>query len=73
MQASGLSGDFTLKDETGHTWAHFYNGRFHVEYTRIFRDIDNDIVELSDTLTKENKTLLLGTIGFLFIERSLRK
>ncbi|WP_027953911.1 hypothetical protein [Halobacillus kuroshimensis] len=73
VQASGLSGDFTLKDETGHTWAHFYNGRFPVEYTRIFRDIDNDIVELSDTLTKENKTLLLGTIGFLFIERSLRR
>lgn len=73
VHASGFSGDFTLKDETGHTWAHFYNGRFPVEYTRVFRDIDNDIVELSDSLPAENKTLLVGTVCFLFIERSLRK
>ncbi|WP_377890089.1 hypothetical protein [Alkalihalobacillus sp. R86527] len=72
VNVSGFSGDFHLKDEEGHRWAYFYNGRFPHEYTKIFKDMDNDIVEVSDRLTEKNKILLLSFIGFTFLERSQR-
>ncbi|MGP4077195.1 hypothetical protein [Halobacillus sp. K22] len=71
VKASGTSGDFSLSDEDGHRWAHFYNGRFPHEYTKLFRDVDNDIVELSNELSLKNKRLLLAVISFLFMNRSL--
>ncbi|MFD2924723.1 hypothetical protein [Halobacillus naozhouensis] len=72
VKASGFSGDFTLKDINDHRWAHFFNGRFPHEYTQIFRDIDNDIVEISNDVSQEHKMLLLGMIGYLFIARNNR-
>ncbi|MFS0749424.1 hypothetical protein [Oceanobacillus sp. 1P07AA] len=68
ITVSGASGNFSLNCEE-EQWAYFYNGRFPHEYTKIFRDVDNDIVEVSDTLSKENKVRLLAVIGFLFIAR----
>lgn len=50
-------------------WAYFYHGRFPHEYTKIFRDVDNDIVEVSNTLSEEDKVRLLAVISFLFIAR----
>ena len=73
VKTSSFSGDFSLYDEHDHRWAHFYNGRFPHEYTKIFRDIDNDIVELSDQLTNDHKILLLGTISFLFMQRTINQ
>lgn len=70
VKISGFSGDFHLKDEEGKRWAYFYNGRFPHEYTTIFKDMDNDIVEVSDQLSEKKKTLLLSLIGFVFLERS---
>ncbi len=72
VKTSGFSGDFSLKDTNDHRWAYFFNGRFPHEYTGIFRDVDNDIVELSDDLSIEHKMLLLGMIGYLFIARNNR-
>ncbi|MCA0987495.1 hypothetical protein [Guptibacillus algicola] len=70
VKISGFSGDFHLKNEEGKRWAYFYNGRFPHEYTKIFKDMDNDIVEVSDQLSEKNKILLLSLIGFVFMERS---
>lgn len=69
IQASGFSGSFSWDDEKGNQWAYFYNGKFPHEYTNIFRDIQNDIVELSDNLSKEDKMRLLAIIGYLFMAR----
>ncbi len=69
IKASGLSGDFSWNDEAGNQWAYFYNGKFPHEYTDIFRDTHNDIVELSDKLSKQDKIRLLGVIGYLFMAR----
>lgn len=69
---SGFSGDFNLVDEEGRCWADFYNGRFPHEYTELFRDIDNDIVGLSGQLREDEKQLVIGAVGFLFMERQLR-
>jgi len=69
IQASGFSGDFQWKDEMGKTWAYFYNDRFPFEYTKIFRDTYNDLVKLSDSIPKQEKTLLLAVIGYLFVAR----
>ena len=73
VKTSSFSGDFSLYDEQDHRWAHFYNGRFPHEYTKIFRDVDNDIVDLSDQLSYEHKVLLLGTISFLFMNRMIHQ
>ncbi|MET3683177.1 hypothetical protein ABID56_001268 [Alkalibacillus flavidus] len=69
IKASGFSGNFSWKDEDGNQWAYFYNGKFPHEYTNVFRDIQNDIVELSDKLNEDDKTRLLAVIGYLFIAR----
>ncbi|MCP3027205.1 hypothetical protein [Halobacillus sp. A5] len=65
----GASGDFTLRDEEGRQWAHFYNGYFPHEYTKIFSDIDNDIVDINNQLENEEKHLLIAVICFLFLQR----
>ncbi len=39
------------------------------EYRKLFRDMDNDIVEVSNQLSEQYKRLLFGTIGYLFIQR----
>ncbi|ELK46007.1 hypothetical protein [Halobacillus sp. BAB-2008] len=72
VQVSGFSGDFNLVDEEGRCWADFYNGRFPHEYTELFRDIDNDIVGLSGQLREDEKQLVIGAVGFLFMERQQR-
>lgn len=69
IQASGFYGDFRWQDEEGNQWAYFYNGKFPQTYTTIFRDIHNDIVQLSDDLHKPDKIRLLAVIGFLFMYR----
>lgn len=69
IKASGFSGDFSWKDEDGKQWAYFFNGKFPHENTDIFRDTHNDIVELSDKLSKQDKTRLLAVIGYLFMAR----
>lgn len=69
IKASGFSGSFSWNDEEGNQWAYFYNGKFPHEYTDIFRDTQNDIVELSDKLSKQDKIRLLAVIGYLFISR----
>lgn len=38
VMVKGFSGDFTLKDAKGQRWAHFYNGYFPHENTKLFRD-----------------------------------
>ncbi len=70
IDGSTMTGDFTWIDEHHHRWAYFYNGRFPHEYTTLFHDLDNDIVEVSDKLSQQYKQLLLGVIGFLFIQRT---
>lgn len=69
IKASGFSGNFSWKDEDGKQWAYFFNGKFPHEYTDIFRDTHNDIVELSDKLSKQDKTRILAVIGYLFMTR----
>ncbi|WP_080846413.1 hypothetical protein [Cytobacillus gottheilii] len=69
INASGFSGDFKWLDENGEQWARFIKGLFPHEYTNIFRDSHNDIVELSNQLSEENKIRLMSAIGYLFIAR----
>lgn len=69
IKASGFSGSFSWKDSNGRQWAYFYNGKFPHEYTHLFRDSQNDIVELSDTLSIQDKTRVLAVIGYFFINR----
>ncbi|QVY63327.1 hypothetical protein [Cytobacillus gottheilii] len=69
IEASGFSGDFKWYDVEGKQWARFYNGLFPHEYTKIFRDSQNDIVELSDQLEEKDKIRLLSVIGYLFMTR----
>lgn len=69
IKASGIYGDFRWDDEVGNQWAYFYNGKFPHEYTNIFRDTHNDIIELSDKLSKQDKIRLLAVIGYVFMER----
>lgn len=69
IQASGFYGDFSWKDKDGNQWAYFYNGKFPHEYTKVFRDMQNDIVKLSNDLSKQEKVLLLAVIGCLFMFR----
>lgn len=73
VKSSGFTGDFTLNDRDGHLWARFYNGIFPHEYTTIFRDVYNDIVEMSDRLSEKHKILLLGMVGYLFLNRNSRE
>jgi hypothetical protein len=73
VKSSGFTGDFTLNDGDGHLWARFYNGRFPHEYTTIFRDVYNDMVEMSDRLSEKHKILLLGMVGYLFLNRNTRE
>jgi hypothetical protein len=72
VKSSGFTGDFTLYDGDGLLWARFYNGRFPHEHTEIFRDVYNDMVEMSDRLPGDQKTLLLGMVGYLFMNRTNR-
>lgn len=69
IKASGFSGSFSWNDLQGKRWAYFYNGMFPHEYTHLFRDIQNDIVELSDDLSDEDKIRLLSVIGYIFFTR----
>lgn len=69
INASGFSGDFKWFDENGEQWARFLKGLFPHEYTNIFRDSHNNIVELSNQLSEEDKIRLISVIGFLFISR----
>lgn len=69
IQASGFSGSFSWNDQQERRWAYFYNGMFPHEYTHLFRDMQNDIVELSEDIGKDNKKRLLAVIGYLFITR----
>lgn len=73
VKSSGFTGDFTLHDSEGHMWARFYNGRFPHEHTNLFRDIYNDMVEISDKLPENHKILLLGMVGYLFVNRNCRE
>lgn len=70
IKVKGFSGDFTLIDAEGRKWARFLKGYFPHEYTNIFRDMYNDIVELYDNVPIHHKMLLIAMIGFLFLERS---
>ncbi|WP_091664191.1 hypothetical protein [Alteribacillus iranensis] len=70
VEMKGFSGDFSLFDEDGEQWAHFYNGYFPHTYTTLFRDMDNDIVDIKEDLSQKNKTLLLAMICYVFLERS---
>ncbi|XXM72508.1 hypothetical protein ACQ0QQ_01005 [Lysinibacillus sphaericus] len=72
VKSSGFTGDFTLYDGDGHHWARFYNGRFPHEHTEIFRDVYNDMVEMSVRLPEDQKILLLGMVGYLFMNRNNR-
>ncbi|WP_018924339.1 hypothetical protein [Salsuginibacillus kocurii] len=69
IQTKGFMGDFRLIDDNGVTWAHFYNGYFPHNYTHLFRDIDNSIVDLNLHLAERQKKLLLGFIAFSFLQR----
>ncbi|SFE35264.1 hypothetical protein [Alteribacillus iranensis] len=69
-EIKGFSGDFTLQDEEGQRGGHFYNGYFPHEYTKLFRDVDNDIMDLKDNLSRNHKILLIAMICFIFLERS---
>ncbi|MBS7428622.1 hypothetical protein KM914_05260 [Virgibacillus pantothenticus] len=42
-------------------------------YRKLFRDMDNDIVKVSNQLSEQHKRLLFGTIGYLFIQRKTGK
>ncbi|SFL35566.1 hypothetical protein SAMN04487943_101133 [Gracilibacillus orientalis] len=70
VKASASTGDFDIRDKAGHRWAYFYDGRFPHEYTEVFNEIDNDIVEMSDYISREKKILLLAMIGHMFLVRS---
>jgi hypothetical protein len=70
VKSSGFTGDFTLYDGEGRLWAHFYSGRFPHEYTTIFRDVYNDMVEMSDRLSEQHKILLLGMVAYMFLNRN---
>ncbi|MGN8644552.1 hypothetical protein ACTNEO_00520 [Gracilibacillus sp. HCP3S3_G5_1] len=72
VKTNGAYGDFDIRDEQGHRWAYFYNGRFPFEYTTIFKDIDNDIVQVSSDIDREKKILLLAMIGYMFSTRNSR-
>ncbi|RYG72345.1 hypothetical protein EU245_10745 [Lentibacillus lipolyticus] len=72
VNVKGFSGDFRLKDEDGKQWAHFFSGYFPHEYTDLFRDTHNDIVDLADDLEETEKQLLLALIAFLFIQKRQR-
>ncbi|MGX7596742.1 hypothetical protein ACWNS2_16165 [Planococcus plakortidis] len=69
IQASGFSGSFSWNDQQERRWAYFYNGMFPHEYTHLFRDMQNDIVELSGDISEEDKIRLLAVIGYLFFTR----
>lgn len=69
IAASGFLGDFKWLDAEGKQIAYFYNGKFPHEYTHLFRDSHNDIVELSPDLSVENKIRLISVISFLFMNR----
>jgi hypothetical protein len=73
VKSSGFTGDFTLYDGDSLLWAHFYNGRFPHEYTTIFRDVYNDMVEMSDRLSEQHKILLLGMVSYMFLNRDSRE
>lgn len=60
----GFSGDFTLTDDEGQQWAHFYHGYFPHD------DMHNDIVKLPHDLEEEQQGLLLAIICFLFLVRN---
>lgn len=70
LKVSGMTGDFDIRDENDQRWAYFFNGRFPHEYTTIFREVDNDIVEISDHLLFNHKRLLLAVIAQLFITKN---
>ncbi|WP_175991464.1 hypothetical protein [Bacillus sp. Marseille-Q1617] len=72
VKSSGFTGEFTLHDSKGRLWARFRYGRFPHTYTNIFRDVYNDMVEISDQLPENQKILLLGMVGYLFINRTSR-
>lgn len=69
LKASGFSGSFSWSDGEGRRWAYFYNGMFPHEYTNLFRDTHNDIVEMSNELSDDDKSRLLAVIGFIFFTR----
>lgn len=69
IKASGTLGDFKWLDSDGKQLAYFFNGKFPHEYTHIFRDSHNDIVELAPELSDEEKIRLLSVIGYLFMNR----
>ncbi|SHM40260.1 hypothetical protein [Gracilibacillus kekensis] len=73
IKVSGMSGDFDLRDDNNHRWAYFYNGKFPHEYTHVFNELNNDMVEISKELTIEEKMLLLSIIGYIFTFRDNRK
>ncbi|MDX8045835.1 hypothetical protein SH601_07505 [Gracilibacillus sp. S3-1-1] len=69
VKASGAYGDFDICDQENHRWAYFYNGRFPHEYTAVFKELDNDIIELSNQIDSEKKKLLLAMIAYMFSTR----
>lgn len=69
IKASGFSGSFSWNDQQGRRLAYFYNGIFPHEYTHLFRDTHNDIVELADDTADKDKVRLLAVIGFIFFTR----
>ncbi|MDE4084419.1 hypothetical protein PO902_05080 [Planococcus maritimus] len=69
IKASGFSGSFCWNDQQGRRLAYFYNGMFPHEYTHLFRDTHNDIVELADDTSDKDKVRLLAVIGFIFFTR----
>ncbi|WP_058308105.1 hypothetical protein [Gracilibacillus massiliensis] len=73
IKVSGMSGDFDLRDDNNHRWAYFYNGKFPHEYTDVFKELNNDMVEISKELTVEKKILLLAIISYLFTFRDNQK
>ncbi|MBU9674768.1 hypothetical protein KQ939_09325 [Planococcus sp. CP5-4] len=69
IKASGFSGSFSWNDQQGRRLAYFYNGMFPHEYTHLFRDTHNDIVELAEDTADKDKIRLLAVIGFIFFTR----
>lgn len=69
IKASGFSGSFSWNDQQGRRLAYFYNGMFPHEYTHLFRDTHNDIVELAEDTADKDKLRLLAVIGFIFFTR----
>ncbi|KSU62935.1 hypothetical protein AS034_12635 [[Bacillus] enclensis] len=72
VKSSGFTGNFTLYDRDGLLWARFYNGRFPHEHTEIFRDVYNDMVGMTNRIPENHKILLLGMVGYLFMNRNNR-